>query len=672
MPGGGRWAPDPTGIVPGRLRGTATGSRGTLAMPQTDPDAPAPPPGPRDQGIGATSAVGRRVLATSSICLVLALLPTGSLPAQVPGGDAGRVADVAAGPTLTGVGDADASPDLTVAARATSPAAAIRVRSSETVAQPQTAPASRPAPPQTTPPESPAHGTTRYTGRVLLKLAPASQGDEGAADQRTALDALARAAGTSLAVTRQTATGGTLVEVDGSDPVRAAQRLAAQPGVEYALPERRFTALTDPNDPGFTAQWNLQAIRAPQAWPYATGAGARVAVLDSGSANHPDLVGRYLPGYDFVSDLPTARDGDGRDPDPADPGNWELPGQCGAGQPGTPSTWHGLHVAGIIAALTGNGQGIAGIAPQTDLLPVRVLGPCGGGTTDITDGIVWAAGGSVPGVPANTTPAKIINLSLASPGACTTVEQRAIDVARARGALVIVAAGNSGGPVSASAPANCRGVLVVGSSTAAGTGAAHSNHGPAVALAAPGVGIWGLANSGVKGPDLRGWGTLSRSGTSTATPQVSAAAALVWSVAPSLSADDVRAILRRTTTPFGGSTGRLGTGVLDVAAAVKLARPQPIAAPTIASVSQPGARSVGGDVLRIVGTGLTGARVTIGGATARIRGSSATALDVVIPAGPAGSTRLTVSTAGGSASRPFFYAERYVIRRQGSSFTPVE
>ncbi len=636
-------------------------------MPQTVPDASAPRPEPRNvrDRSGRVAARGAvRAVVTASVCLAVALVPSGSLPWQH------QLADQRASapdPVLTGVGDPTATPDLRPAARAARPVSAIHDPQPEATPAPPAPPAPSRASeePRSTDTDPPDAHTPRYTGRVVVKLT------DGPGDDRAQLAALAVASGTPLSITQQTATGGTLVDVGGADPVRTAAHLAAQAGVEYALPERRYAALADPNDPGFSAQWNLQAIRAPQAWPYATGAGVRVAVLDSGSANHPDMASRYLPGYDFVSDLPTARDGNGRDPDPTDPGDWERAGQCGVGQPATSSSWHGLHTSSVVAALTGNGLGIAGIAPKASVLPVRVLGPCGGSTTDITDAIVWAAGGSVPGVPANPTPAKIINLSLGSPGACTAMEQRAIDTARSRGALVVVAAGNSGAPVSGSAPANCRGVLVVGSSTRAGTRAPHSNYGSGVTLAAPGEGIWGLTNSGTTASNRQGWGTLARSGTSTATPQVSAAAALVWSVAPALTADDIRMILRQSAAPFGASTNGLGAGLLDVAAAVALARPQPIAAPEIVSVSQPGARSSGGDRLRIVGVALDGARVTVGGASATIRQSSPTTLDIVVPAGRAGRTRLTVTTAGGSSSVAFYYDDRYVIRRQATSFTPA-
>lgn len=661
-------------------------------MPHTAPGTAAPRRDPRDRAgragraDRATASATRQGLAAAAACLAVALLPAGSLPWQGQGQEhgqgqgrgqgqsqaAGRGTSAPGGPVLVGVGEPLDTPDLSGAARAAHHA--IAVQEPQLHAEPTPEPtraALTPAPAERDRPADPDHlseATPRYTGRVVVKLADAS----AAADRRPELAALAVAAGTPLSVTRETATGGTLVEVGGVDPVRAAQRLAAQPGVEYAVPERRYTALTDPNDPGFAAQWNLRAIRAPQAWPYAMGAGVRVAVLDSGTATHPDIAGRYLPGYDFVSDLPTARDGNGRDPDPTDPGDWTRAGQCDPGEGAAPSSWHGLHTASVIAALTGNGIGLSGIAPHATVLPLRVLGPCGGSTTDITDAIVWAAGGSVPGVPANPTPAKIINLSLASPGRCTAMEQRAIDTARSRGALIVVAAGNSGAPVSGSAPANCRGVLVVGSSTAAGTRASHSNYGSAVALAAPGVSIWGLGNSGTAALDPTGWGTVARSGTSTATPQVSATAALVWSVAPSLTPDDVRRILRQSAAPFGAATSGLGAGVLDAAAAVALARPQPIAAPSIASLSAPGARSYGGDTVRIVGTALSGATVRVGESTASIRQSTSTSLDVVVPAGRAGSTRLTVTTAGGSASAPFFYDDRYVIRRQNPAFTPID
>src|SRR5690606_6718173 len=153
----------------------------------------------------------------------------------------------------------------------------------------------------------------------------------------------------------------------------------------------------------------------------------------------------------------------------------------------TPSTWHGTAVAGLIAARAGNGYGIAGVAPAARILPVRSIGRCGGYMSDVIDGMRWAAGLAVPGVPANPYPARILNLSLGStPGVpCSPLQQRAVDEVVAAGALVVAAAGNEG-TGSVGVPANCGGVLAVAAHTRYGDLASYSNVGPEVALTAPG------------------------------------------------------------------------------------------------------------------------------------------------------------------------------------------
>src|SRR5690606_15464034 len=158
-------------------------------------------------------------------------------------------------------------------------------------------------------------------------------------------------------------------------------------------------------------------------------------VLDTGYADHNDLDANIVPGYDFIIDEAVAGDGDGRDGDAHDPGDWYG---------GYASSWHGTHVAGTVAAVTDNGAGLAGVAYKAKVQPVRVLGHGGGYTSDIADAIVWASGGTVDGVPANENPAEVLNLSLGGDGSCAQdpVTQEAIDGAIERGVTVVVAAGN--------------------------------------------------------------------------------------------------------------------------------------------------------------------------------------------------------------------------------------
>ncbi len=249
-------------------------------------------------------------------------------------------------------------------------------------------------------------------------------------------------------------------------------RLRADPQVEYAEPDqRRYPHAVPPNDPLFLQQWYLQnpttgatpsAIDAITAWNTTTGSAALViADLDTGVRfDHPDLLaaasgGRLLPGYNFIGDSFIANDGGGgRDADASDPGDWITQQdsthiECSNLPKGTqfpvPSSWHGTRVSGILGALTGNGTGIAGVTWQTQILPVRVLGVCGGLDSDIIAGMLWSAGIAVAGAPANTTPAKIVNMSLGGSGNCPVSYQDALDQLRALGVLVVVSAGNEGG-----------------------------------------------------------------------------------------------------------------------------------------------------------------------------------------------------------------------------------
>ena len=170
-------------------------------------------------------------------------------------------------------------------------------------------------------------------------------------------------------------------------------------------------------------------MRIPGAWDVSTGSGSTVAVIDTGITAHLDLDANVLPGYDFVSDATAARDGNGRDSNAQDQGDWYAAGECGQTAAAN-SSWHGTHVSGTVAAVAGNSTGVAGVAPTAKVVPVRVLAKCGGSLSDIADAIIWAAGGTVSGIPANANPAKVINMSLGGSGACGTTYQAAIDCRR--------------------------------------------------------------------------------------------------------------------------------------------------------------------------------------------------------------------------------------------------
>ena len=227
------------------------------------------------------------------------------------------------------------------------------------------------------------------------------------------------------------------------------------------------------NDPQYSKQWNLTnpttGVQNTGNARLRRGAYVKVAVLDTGYVPHPDLVTGMANGYDFISDPLSARDGDGRDPNPRDEGDYAPYNLCKDQANAHTSTWHGTSVAGIIGARGNNGMGMVGTADLARVQPVRVLGRCGGRTSDIADAIIWAAGGHVDGVPDNTYPAKIINMSIGTVTRCPAAYQRAIDIARSKGAIVVAAAGNGNTEASKYAPANCMGAITVGATTKAGT-----------------------------------------------------------------------------------------------------------------------------------------------------------------------------------------------------------
>nr|WP_086661806.1 S8 family serine peptidase [Lentzea kentuckyensis] len=196
-----------------------------------------------------------------------------------------------------------------------------------------------------------------------------------------------------------------LASRDAAESIRV---LMARGDVEYAEPNIVLEATAVPNDPMWPQQWHYWeatgGIQLSPAWDLGpSGLGQRIAVIDTGRTAHPDLSANYVGGYDFISNAGFAKDGNERDANPADQGDWRLAGQCGPGSGARLSSWHGLHVAGTVAALRNNMTGVTGVAPLAKVVPVRVLGTCGGTLTDIAAGIVWAAGGAVEGAPANPT-----------------------------------------------------------------------------------------------------------------------------------------------------------------------------------------------------------------------------------------------------------------------------
>lgn len=331
------------------------------------------------------------------------------------------------------------------------------------------------------------------------------------------------------------------------------------------------------NDPHFRQQWALNGSAGPSietAWSSASkkGAGQTIAVLDTGITPHPDLDQNVKGGYDFISAAKEARDGDGWDPNPRDEGDWGEAGMCGGGGQSSASSWHGTHVAGTSAAVSNNGQGVASVAPRATLQPVRVMGPCGGYSSDIIDAMDWASGGTVKGANKNPNPATIINMSLGGQGKCSRYYQEAVDRARSRGTVVVVAAGNESQNAANVQPASCRGVVTVAASGPRDQKSSYSNYGTPVDITAPGGddrqggGILSTYNSGQKRPAQANYSSLQ--GTSMATPFVSGVVALIRAENPGMSPDQVAARLRDTARPLKGSCNGCGAGIVDPAAAV--------------------------------------------------------------------------------------------------------
>lgn len=354
--------------------------------------------------------------------------------------------------------------------------------------------------------------------------------------------------------------------------------VAADSNIEYVEADRLMYPAYTPNDVHYPKQWYLfdpvAGVRAPAAWDRTLGTGITVAVIDTGVRPHVDLLPNLLPGYDFITDLKFANDGNGRDADASDPGDATTAGECGSGSRSANSSWHGTHVAGIVAAVSGNGLGVSGVAPQARVLPVRVMGKCGGYTSDIADGIAWSAGASLPGVPRNLYPAKVLNLSLGviSLG-CGSTMQSAVNTARASGAAVVAAAGNSSTNALLFSPANCSGVIAVAATGPTGGRASYSNSGSVVSLAAPGgdgqSGIVSTVNTGTVGPGADAYAAYK--GTSMAAPVVAGVAALMLSVRPSLTPDALARMLKASASAFPVACSGCGTGIVNASAAVEAA-----------------------------------------------------------------------------------------------------
>ena len=467
------------------------------------------------------------------------------------------------------------------------------------------------------------------------------------------LDRIAAIAGLPAESKRGTARGeyivGFLKALTPPDAQAIASRIEQEPDVEYADPDYWVYPNLVPNDPLYaTNQWHympstteIGGANLPAAWDISTGsASIIVGVIDTGALpNHPDLAGKYIGGYDFIFEYLTANDGSppqppactasgvlgdptlapcilDRDSDASDPGDWlDLvadqmnnnqswfwSGYCGSP---SNSSWHGTHVSGTIGAVSNNATGVAGVNWNAKILPLRVLGKCGGYTSDINDAITWGSGGSVVGVPANPNVARVLNLSLGGSGPCGASTQAAINGALTRGTVVVISAGNNDDNSVDYSPGNCPNVISVAATQRQGFKSHYSNYGSLVQIAAPGGGrdypnggsywyVYSTLNGGTTVPGSYGY--VGYAGTSMAAPHVAGIASLMLSVDPSLTPASVLAKIRSTARAFptGGpvcdtssnpnpnsslwfscqcTTSICGAGIIDAAAAVAASVP---------------------------------------------------------------------------------------------------
>ena len=500
--------------------------------------------------------------------------------------------------------------------------------------------------------------------------------------------------------------------------------LRADPAIAAVEVDAVVRRAANTNDELFTDTreilWNLKGpsgdrlggMNLPTAWNRTRGAGVVVAVLDTGITRHADLDANVLAGgHDFISAdadgaFRVANDGDGRDADPSDPGDWITAADAAlpvfAGCAVGPSSWHGTAMAGVIAAVGDNAVGLPGVAYEAKVLPVRVLGKCKGYASDIADAIRWAAGappaGGVTwpslGVPVNATPARVVNLSLSGLGSCSAALQSAIDAARSAGAVVVAATGNDGaapaiGGRGLGAPANCANVVAVTSHTVEGDRMTIANWGPGTDFSAPGGGectqllgcdphgttgatgtiwreLWSTLNVGTTSPVASASLVFGSAGTSVSAAHASGAAALLVSTMPSLTPDGIESILKFSARTFPEETycwtfeiGTLdcGLGMLDATAAMTRLS---ALTPTVTAQAS-GAVVAGGTTVTLTGTatpGSLGSTAALGyawqqvsGPSVTLSGATATTATFTAPSpGGAMSFRFTATDATGAAS----------------------
>ena len=431
-------------------------------------------------------------------------------------------------------------------------------------------------------------------GEVIVKF---KTGTQGAA--RLSLKGINLIQDSSLGL-RSTYLYRSSANINAQATLEMVQNLQSRDDVEYAQPNFIQHINKTPQDEFYSIQWDAPAINLPQAWDVVDGTqgpAVVVAVVDTGilwagdtsSKTHPDLIGKVLPGADMISDPRRSGDGDGRDSDAYDVGDAPA---------GSQSSYHGSHVAGTVAASTNNTPasggniaiGMAGVSWGAKILPVRVLGQGGGSSQDILDGVLWAAGIDVPGVPHNTNPASIINMSLGGDYPCSQspAYQDVLNQVRNKGVIVVVAAGNENDNTANHSPSSCAGVITVGATDQPGARTFYSNFGTRIDVMAPGGDSAVDANNDGEPDGILSIGKNDANGnfvfkysdgTSQATPHVAGVVALMKALRPSLTPDQALNILKdtsrpRTATQCQGRKGGTqiaadcGAGLIDALAAV--------------------------------------------------------------------------------------------------------
>ena len=538
----------------------------------------------------------------------------------------------------------------------------------------------------------PAQVIVKYRSDSALAQAQIQSATAGARNQPRHAAALGQRLGLALQDGRVLGAHTQSLRGQGVSSSALAAKLRQQADVEWAVVDERRYLSAAPNDPYYgpnqttitpaVGQWYLRApdstapaaINAAGGWDISNGSPSiTVAVLDTGVRfDHPDFskadgTSKLYSGYDFVSNVTSAGDGNGADADASDPGDWTTASTCGAGGSAANSSWHGTQTAGIVGAATDNSIGMASVGRNVMVLPLRVLGKCGGSDSDIIAAMYWAAGLSTDAsLPTNIHPAKVISMSLGKSGACPQSYFAVFNALANAGVTVVIAAGNNEG-LAVEAPANCGGAVAVGAIRHIGTKVGFSAVGTEVAISAPGgncVNLTGAClypiltttNAGTTTPSTNTYSdsTAPSLGTSFSTPLVAGALALMLSVDPTLKPAALLAKLRSSARAFPTSgsgaaivacrapsatvqdecyctTSTCGAGMLDVAAAVAAAVPSSVAPPTAVAAASNTTPTAGESItLSSAGSGAFGGRsiasyawsITAGGTLAAFSGAT--------------------------------------------------